>query len=99
MARKLIYIVGGFVVVLLILVLVLPLFIDANRFRPEIESSLDAALNRKVELGNIRLSILSGGVTVENAASCLAAGAAGVAGIRLFQENRIEEVVRALRAL
>src|SRR6266446_4258628 len=37
-----------------------------------------------------------GGVTIENVASCLDAGAAGVAGIRLFQENRIEEVVRAL---
>jgi len=40
-----------------------------------------------------------GGVNLENAASCLSAGAAGVAGIRLFQENRIEDVVRALRTL
>ncbi len=40
-----------------------------------------------------------GGVTIENVASCLDAGAAGVAGIRLFQENKIEDVVRTLRAL
>jgi len=66
MARKIIYIVGGVVVVLLMVVILLPFVIDANRFRPEIESSLNSALNRKVDIGNIRLSILSGGVTVEN---------------------------------
>jgi len=40
-----------------------------------------------------------GGVTLKNAAACVDAGAAGIAAIRLFQENRIEEVVRALRNL
>ena len=40
-----------------------------------------------------------GGITLENAASCVIAGAAGVAAIRLFQENKIEGVVRVLRAL
>src|SRR5579864_1872008 len=66
MARKVIYIVAGVIVVLLLVAAVLPFVIDANRFRPEIESSLNTALNRKVDIGNIRLSILSGGVTVEN---------------------------------
>jgi thiamine-phosphate pyrophosphorylase len=37
-----------------------------------------------------------GGITTQNADSCLQAGAAGVAAIRLFQENDIAAVIRAL---
>ena len=40
-----------------------------------------------------------GGVSLSNAASCLAAGAAGVAAIRLFQQGDLAETVRRLRAL
>jgi len=66
MARKIIYVVGALLVALLLVALILPFVIDANRFRPEIESALNSALNRKVDIGNIRLSIFSGGVSVEN---------------------------------
>jgi thiamine-phosphate pyrophosphorylase len=38
-----------------------------------------------------------GGVTLQSAQSCMEAGAAGIAGIRLFQENDISAVVQRLR--
>ena len=37
-----------------------------------------------------------GGVNLENAHACMAAGAAGIAGVRLFQQSDVAQVVRTL---
>jgi AsmA protein len=54
------------VVVLLLIVLALPLFVNANQFKPTLETQLATALGRTVGIGDISLSIFSGGVTVSD---------------------------------
>jgi len=57
---------GIIVAVLLLAVITLPLWIDANAFRPMLESDLSQALGREVKLGNLKLAILSGSVTTND---------------------------------
>jgi AsmA protein len=50
------------VTLLLLIALALPFLIDANQFRPRLEAALTQALARDVKLGDLKLSIFSGGV-------------------------------------
>jgi thiamine-phosphate pyrophosphorylase len=74
-------------------------------FAPVFEKK-DAPHSNRAGLEGLRQACLTpiqvlalGGVNMENAASCLQSGAAGIAGIRLFQENEVTSVVRSLRSL
>jgi AsmA protein len=52
--------------VLIVLVLVVPFLIPVNQFRPTIEQKASAALGRKVEVGNLSLSLFSGALSADN---------------------------------
>ena len=78
---------------------------DFAVFAPVFEKK-DAPGVRPADLGTLkeacrnRIPVLAlGGITLENAQSCLDAGGAGIAAIRLFQENDMATVVEKLRGL
>ena len=52
--------------VLVVLILIAPFLIPVNQFRPLIEEKGSAALGRKVQLGDLSLSLLSGSLSAEN---------------------------------
>jgi AsmA protein len=54
------------VAVLIVIVLAIPFFVDANTFRPKLEAELTGALGREVKLGNLSLSIFSGSVSADD---------------------------------
>jgi AsmA protein len=60
--RVLLIVVG----ILIVLILVAPFLIPVNQFRPTIEEKASAALGRKVQLGDLSLSLLSGSLSAEN---------------------------------
>jgi AsmA protein len=66
--KRFLKIVGIVLAVLIILVIAVPFFINANTFKPKLESELTEALGRQVTVGNLSLSILSGAVSADNIA-------------------------------
>ena len=64
--KRLLVISGIVVGVLLLLVILVPLFINVDSFRPDLEKKLSAALNRSVHIGKLDASIFSGGATASD---------------------------------
>lgn len=54
------------IAVLVVLILVVPFLIPVNQFRPTIEEKASSALGRKVALGDLSLSLISGSLSAEN---------------------------------
>lgn len=55
-------------VLIVLIVVVVPLFVNADAFRPMIENQLSSALGRKVTLGHLSFSLWSGSLVAENVA-------------------------------
>ena len=63
---RLVRIVGIILAIVVVIAVALPFFVDANQFRPRLETTLSGALGRDTKLGDLKLSIWSGAVTASN---------------------------------
>ena len=64
--KRILKILAIIVGVLIVIAIAIPFFIDANTFRPKLESELTDALGRPVKVGNLSLSLLSGSVSADD---------------------------------
>ena len=64
--KRILKIVAIIVAVLIAIAIAIPFFIDANAFRPKLESELTDALGRQVKVGNLSLSLFSGSVAADD---------------------------------
>ena len=60
--------IGIAVAAILVILIVVPFLIPINKFKPTIESKASDALGRKVQLGNLSLSLLTGSVGIDDVA-------------------------------
>jgi AsmA protein len=64
--KRFLKIAGIVIGVLILIVIAIPFFIDANTFKPKLESELSGALGRQVKVGNLSLSLFSGSVGADD---------------------------------
>src|SRR5579863_313923 len=62
-AKKPLIIIGIIVAVILLILIITPFFINADQFRPQIEAALSEKLGRKVQLGHVSVSLISGSLS------------------------------------
>ena len=67
LARSVVIAVGAVVVLVVLVAVCLPLFLNADNFRTRIESTLTKSLGRKVSIAKLDLSVWSGGLVATNA--------------------------------
>ncbi len=65
MHKRWVQVAVGLVVLVVLAVVCVPLFVNANTFRPEIEAQLSSALGRKVTLGHLSFSLFTGSLTAD----------------------------------
>jgi AsmA protein len=66
MGKKLLLAAAALVGVLILAAIAFALFFDVNQFRPALAAQLGQTLGRRVEIGNLKVSWLAGGVAAED---------------------------------
>ena len=64
--RTLLIVLGSIVALILLVILCIPIFLNADSFRTRIETALTTSLGRKVTLGKLDLSVITGSLVAEN---------------------------------
>ena len=65
--HPLLIVIGSIIALILLIAIAIPLFLNADSFRTRIESALTISLGRKVTLGKLDLSVLSGSLVAGDA--------------------------------
>ena len=64
--KRIVKIVAIVIAALIVIAIAIPFFVDANTFRPKLESELTDTLGRPVKVGNLSLKFFQGAVSADN---------------------------------
>ena len=68
LSRTWVKVVGIVAALIVLLIVIVPFFVNADTFRPTLESQISSALGRKVTLGHLSLSLLTGSLVADQVA-------------------------------